>query len=396
MNVNINAIDGMDGLMWTNNGNGSQGFAYSPFGSTAARRGGDSLLSGFNGERLDPVSQTYHLGNGYRTYNPTLMRFNAPDSWSPFGAGGLNQYVYCDGDPINRSDPSGHMNWEGDLGIVVSALGILGDILTLGAAIPATAAACAAFSVWDGVDAIASSFDVIANATGIASNLTQESDPEASQVLGWVSLATYMVSFTASTANSLHEKFSGRSASYDLSSDGNQRQDGCADSSIGKSSSDYDRSISNEQSRAGGDREHSPPVHREQAGVEGRTPHRDSVNGPAHYADQTVLNDHSPGRAVFKGQMGEDVMSAGRYRRNFDLFNFPDNISGLAKGGMWIGYFATYIAGKTTMQSNPRAGWILQQSSGAMYLGAFGLDTIGRVHSTMSHSRKMARWKKMR
>ena len=41
-------------------------------------------------------------------YSPTLMRFNAQDSLSPFGRGGVNGYAYCLGDPINRNDPSGH------------------------------------------------------------------------------------------------------------------------------------------------------------------------------------------------------------------------------------------------------------------------------------------------
>ncbi|MFA1026632.1 MULTISPECIES: RHS repeat-associated core domain-containing protein [Pseudomonas syringae group] len=47
------------------------------------------------------------MGNGYRAYNPVLMRFNSPDSLSPFGKGGLNAYAYCAGDPVNRSDPDG-------------------------------------------------------------------------------------------------------------------------------------------------------------------------------------------------------------------------------------------------------------------------------------------------
>ncbi len=38
------------------------------------------------------------------------MRFNSPDSLSPFGRGGLNAYAYCQGDPINRSDPGGHIS----------------------------------------------------------------------------------------------------------------------------------------------------------------------------------------------------------------------------------------------------------------------------------------------
>ena len=63
---------------------------------------------GFNGARQDPVTKLYPLGHGYRMYSPTLMRFNAQDSLSPFGRGGVNGYAYCLGDPINRNDPSGH------------------------------------------------------------------------------------------------------------------------------------------------------------------------------------------------------------------------------------------------------------------------------------------------
>ena len=43
------------------------------------------------------------------------MRFNSPDTLSPFGKGGINAYAYCAGDPVNRSDPSGRfwgVNWK--------------------------------------------------------------------------------------------------------------------------------------------------------------------------------------------------------------------------------------------------------------------------------------------
>jgi len=82
--------------------------AYSPYGHRPAENGLLSLL-GFNGERPDPVTGCYLLGNGYRAFNPVLMRFNSPDSWSPFGEGGLNAYAYCEGDPINHDDQTGHM-----------------------------------------------------------------------------------------------------------------------------------------------------------------------------------------------------------------------------------------------------------------------------------------------
>jgi len=222
MNVNINALDEMDSLLWASNSSTSRGFSYSPFGSTVARNDGDGLLPGFNGERPDPVSQSYNLGNGYRTYNPTLMRFNAPDSWSPFGAGGLNQYAYCEGDPINRSDPSGHMSSGAAMGIGIGLgiLGLLGAVFTFGQSIAAAAAAEAALTASMAADLLATGLGVAASVTNIASTATRESDPEASRVLGWVSFGLGIASFVTHTANSIESKFKGRSGSYDLLSDG--------------------------------------------------------------------------------------------------------------------------------------------------------------------------------
>jgi RHS repeat-associated protein len=84
--------------------------AYSPYGHRPWDNGFLSLL-GFNGELPDRFTGHYHLGKGYRQFNPVLMRFNSPDSWSPFGEGGINAYAYCSGDPINRVDPTGHSFW---------------------------------------------------------------------------------------------------------------------------------------------------------------------------------------------------------------------------------------------------------------------------------------------
>lgn len=80
---------------------------YSAYGE---RHSDDALLGlhGFNGEVRETSSGWYLLGKGYRAYNPVLMRFHSPDSLSPFGAGGVNPYSYCLGNPIALRDPTGH------------------------------------------------------------------------------------------------------------------------------------------------------------------------------------------------------------------------------------------------------------------------------------------------
>lgn len=95
---------------------------FSPWGYFQAAGG---MLAGFKGEYCDPVTSYYLLGNGYRGYNPMLMRFANPDSVSPFGAGGINCYAYLAGDPVNASDPTGHMQGkvllrENNLGVFTS------------------------------------------------------------------------------------------------------------------------------------------------------------------------------------------------------------------------------------------------------------------------------------
>lgn len=81
---------------------------YSPYGYHLPSQG----VLGFEGDRRDPVTGHYHLGNGYRAFNPSLMRFNSPDNLSPFDRGGFNAYAYCQGDPVNYQDPSGHSIWR--------------------------------------------------------------------------------------------------------------------------------------------------------------------------------------------------------------------------------------------------------------------------------------------
>ncbi|MQT32849.1 RHS repeat-associated core domain-containing protein [Pseudomonas helleri] len=90
------------------NTDGLQSYPYSAYGHRPIPMNQQSVL-GFNGERVDTITGHYLLGLGYRAFNPVLMRFNSPDSWSPFGKGGTNTYAYCKGDPINHVDPDGHL-----------------------------------------------------------------------------------------------------------------------------------------------------------------------------------------------------------------------------------------------------------------------------------------------
>ena len=101
------ATDLQRSVLHTVNPDKTQPMAYNVYGHRPAKSGVASVL-GFNGERADPVTGHYLLGNGYRAFNPVLMRFNSPDSWSPFGKGGINAYGYCGGDSVNRRDDSGH------------------------------------------------------------------------------------------------------------------------------------------------------------------------------------------------------------------------------------------------------------------------------------------------
>lgn len=86
---------------------GLEQYPYTPYGRRPAHSERNNPMA-FNGEQLDSVTGCYLLGNGYRLFSPTLKRFYSPDNLSPFEEGGLSTYAYCAGDPVNRTDPTGH------------------------------------------------------------------------------------------------------------------------------------------------------------------------------------------------------------------------------------------------------------------------------------------------
>ncbi|CAI2793967.1 Cell wall-associated polypeptide CWBP200 [Serratia grimesii] len=193
--LTLTAGDAHDCLLWSHDESQDKGKLYnwSPYGNGNTA----DLLPGFNGERVDPVSGMYHLGNGYRAYNPVLMRFNCPDSLSPFGAGGINPYAYCAGDPVNLTDPSGHISWMGWVGIAMGTLGLALSVVTAGMSIAAAGGLMAAIDAASTTAVAIGGLGVVSDTAAIASGVVEDRNPRASAALGWVSLATGVAGFAA-------------------------------------------------------------------------------------------------------------------------------------------------------------------------------------------------------
>lgn len=202
----VNSLLGCDqqrSVVQSVTGNQTRRGVYTPYGGQAAEGGVHSLL-GFNGEQPDPVTGCYLLGNGYRAYNPELMRFHSPDSMSPFDSGGINPYAYCLGDPINMSDPTGHFSWKAILSIVLSVAAIALTAITLGAGVPLT-----------GPMIFASVLSIGGEVLSIASELATELAPDsaAGSILGQLGLALSIGSLVTPSAAKFASSRSARAAS---------------------------------------------------------------------------------------------------------------------------------------------------------------------------------------
>lgn len=171
----------------------------------------------FHGNRLDPVTKHYHLGNGTRMYNPQIMRFHAYDSMSPFGKGGLNGYAFCTGDPINRSDPSGHTVLidrliAGIIGAIIGAIvasiaegircAVTGDsfnwkVVAIGAAVGfVTGALGPGAGLTLGMKmAVGFGMSVAAGLTDFTMRVAMGEDPRSAAVSGAITVAVTFVTF---------------------------------------------------------------------------------------------------------------------------------------------------------------------------------------------------------
>ena len=141
------------------------------------------------------IDGLFLMGNGYRLYSPSIRRFYSPDSMSP-GEAGVNPYTYNLGDPINRSDPSGHLSIGQWISIGLGIAGILVSVLSLGLGAAAGAgmitlasgtflASMAATSV---TSVVVESIGLVAGAVALASEFSDNKQlKKAGEILGYVS-----------------------------------------------------------------------------------------------------------------------------------------------------------------------------------------------------------------
>ncbi|TMQ13765.1 MAG: RHS repeat-associated core domain-containing protein, partial [Deltaproteobacteria bacterium] len=86
-------------------------YEYSEFGVPTRVDGSAEAPYLFTGQPWDPDTELLFLRNRY--YAPAIARFLSPDPHPPTLADpqSLNRYSYCEGDPINKIDPTGLQPW---------------------------------------------------------------------------------------------------------------------------------------------------------------------------------------------------------------------------------------------------------------------------------------------
>jgi len=106
-------------------------YDYKPFGDTAGQSGSTANTRGYGGHIKDDESGLIYMGARY--YDPALGRFISPDTIIPDTTNpqAFNRYSYVYNNPINNTDPSGHMPVVAAVVAVVGAIGAGGTILAV-------------------------------------------------------------------------------------------------------------------------------------------------------------------------------------------------------------------------------------------------------------------------
>ncbi|MEX3242010.1 RHS repeat-associated core domain-containing protein [Serratia quinivorans] len=213
MNTRLLATDSQGSVLLTLLPDGSQQTCcFDPFGGASSSQG----QPGYTGQRIDPLTGDYPLGMGYRHYSPVLRRFRSQDSWSPFGAGGLNTYMYVGGSPVDHTDPSGHMSVRAGVRI---GFGILRLTVMIGVAFLTGGASLglkgAEWSVSRGLKLAAGGARATSAALQIASGATLDSNPQVAADLDWTAFGLGITGAATSLGADGHQRFSQNSAGSD-------------------------------------------------------------------------------------------------------------------------------------------------------------------------------------
>jgi RHS repeat-associated protein len=108
---------------------------YKAYGTKKTTASSSNILSHFGFTQAFTDEKTGLIYLNSRFYNPAQMAFLSMDSYQT-----ENRYAYCEGDPINRIDPTGHswVDWLATGAGIAVALGITAGIsaLTAGTAFP--------------------------------------------------------------------------------------------------------------------------------------------------------------------------------------------------------------------------------------------------------------------
>ena len=123
--------------IYNESGNKVGEYAYDAWGNCTVLYGAATDVVRYNpiryrGYCYDIETGLYYLNARY--YNPQWRRFISPDDSSyldPETPNGLNLYAYCNNDPVNYADPSGHFGFWAAALIGVGILGLAGFAATM-------------------------------------------------------------------------------------------------------------------------------------------------------------------------------------------------------------------------------------------------------------------------